>query len=317
MNKPLAKRLIKQMSDETISAIREDIQRDEYRHDSEIAKLHGVQWVVVAHIRDGLGLKPMTLTRMRMFDIIKHLRENPTHTDTSIAEHFGVSGATVAKYRRMLGIPSVRRGKQQPSDATLKARELLTNNPSMTDLEVSRQSRISFAHVARQRDFLGIPRSPINNRRPSPRLTYDYTAVDADIKAGNYSVTMIAKIHDIPIAWVKKRMNELGVRRRRALSPEERLQVESLLKSGSPRMTCKQIASLYGCSVSTIDKIRKEAGLRRLPPGNPKWEERRKAREMLNASDRKSLEVIARECGLSMTTVIKMTKDVNGEKWGV
>lgn len=317
MNKPLAKRLIKDMSPESVEAIREDIKRDQYRYDHEIAETHGVNPSVVAFVREQEGLKPMSPYRKRQGDIMRHLKAHPEDTNTQIAVMYRCSGASVAKYRKLLNIPSARRGIQRPSDATLKARELLTNNPLMTDLEVSRESGISFAHVARQRDLLGIPRSPRNNRRPSQRLSYDYTQVDADLMAGDFSVNIIANRHSIPINWVRKRCDEIGVQRRRQLSPEERTRVEEMLKSPAPRMTCRQIATIMGCSITTVDKIRKEIGLRRLPPGHPKWEERRKAREMLSAPDRKPIAQIARECGLSVTTVVKMKNDITAEKWGV
>ena len=317
MNKPLAKRLLKDMTPEQVEVIREDIKRDEYRYDGDIALAHDVQQSVVSFIREQEGLKPMSPYRKRQGDIMKHLKTNPGDTNTQISVLYRCSGATVAKYRKMLGVPSARRGIQQPSEATIKARELLTANPLITDLEVSRASGISFAHVARQRDLLGIPRSARNNRRSSQRVVFDYTEVDADLRAGDLSLVIIASRHAIPMNWVRRRCEEIGVKRRRPLSPDERSQVEEMLKSPLPRMTCRQIAEAIGCSVTTVDKIRKEIGLRRLPPGHPKWEERRKARELLSADNRKPLAEIARESGLSLTTVMKIKNDLAGEKWGV
>lgn len=317
VNKPLAKRIIKELPEELIQAIRDDIKRDEYRFDAEIAQGHGVLPAVVAYIRESEAMKPMTMYRKRQGDVMKHLREHPEMTDVDIAKLYRCTGTTVAKYRREMGIAPARRGIQQVSDNTIKARQMLTDNPTVTDLEVARACGISFAHVARQRDILGIPRSARNNRRPSPRLSHDYTAIDADIRAGEMSMLLISQVHGIPVKWVKMRANEIGVQRRRSLSPDEHAKIEEMLRQGSPRMTCKQIASIMNCSITTIDRIRKEIGLRRLPPGHMKWEERRKAREMLSSPNRPAITVIARECGLSVTTVSKMMKDAGGERWGV
>ena len=284
-----------------------ELERDWKRYDSEIASIVGVPINEVAKVRRKKLIPHYSPYVKRRMAIEADLRANPEVTDQQMAVKHRCCGVTVAKYRAELGLPKSKRATKNPSEATLKARAMLESDPTLTDLHVSRECGISFAHVARQRDLLGIPRSPRANRMTGrKRDNYDYTKVDADILSNDFTYKVISLRNGIPYEWVTNRARKLGINKRPRVNSETYQKVLDLLQQEN-RMTEKQIALTLGiASVYTVSAIRKKAGIPRLKPGLPKEEASKKAMALLSEPERKSLSQIARESGLTITTVTKI-----------
>ena len=90
------------------------------------------------------------------------------------------------------------------------------------------------------------------------------------------------------------------------MSPEKYQKILDLLGQEN-RMTDKKIALTLGVSsVYVVSEIRRKAGIPRLQPGVVKREATNQAMTLLSEPERKSLSQIARESGLTVTTVRKI-----------
>jgi predicted transcriptional regulator len=290
-----------------------ELTKNPRRLDSEIADLLGVNAIRVASIRRAKGFPNYSHVTRRKDNIQEELRQNPSLTNTYLSAKYNCSNATVACYREELNIPPAPRGPSQISEGTLKARAMLKEGTTLPDVHIASICGISFAHVARQRDVLGLPRSPRSNRVPSAKRHYDFTEIDQDIQSGIMSLSRITEKHNVPKAWVYERSRKLGVRTRK-VTPEIREQVEKILQQDE-RPTTTVIAQMFGVSPSSVNNIRKRLGVKRLPPGLPKVEESKRAMMLLAEPNRKTLTQIAVESGLTVTTVTKIRNRMrnNGE----
>jgi DNA-binding Lrp family transcriptional regulator len=284
-----------------------ELQRDWQRYDSDIASIVGVPIKEVAKSRRKNYIPHYSPYVKRRMAIEADLRANPEVTDQQMAVKHRCCGVTVAKYRAELGLPKAKRAVKTMSEATLKARAMLEADPTLTDLYISRECGISFAHVARQRDLMGLPRSPRGNRMTRrKRDSHDYTKIDADILSNDFTYKVISLRNSVPYEWVTNRARVLGVTKKRAVTPEVYQKVLDLLQQ-EDRMTDRQIANTLGIvSAYIVSEIRRKAGIPRLQPGLPKREASRQAMALLSEPDRKSLSQIARETGLTVTTVTKI-----------
>ncbi len=295
-----------------------ELERDWQRYDSDIASIVGVPMSEVAKVRRKKFIPHYSPYVKRRMAIEADLRANPEVTDQEMAVKHRCCGVTVAKYRAELGLPKSKRAVKRMSEATLKARAMLESDPTLTDLHVARECGISFAHVARQRDVMGIPRSPRSNRMARrKRENHDFTKIDEDILSNDFTYKVISLRNRVPYEWVTYRARQLGVTKRRAVTPEVYQKVLDLLQQ-EDRMTDRQIAMTLGIvSVYVVSEIRRKAGIPRLQPGLPKREASKKAMALLSEPDRKSLSQIARETGLTVTTVTKirnrMADNLKGE----
>lgn len=292
--------------------IREELNKNPLRYDNEIAEAIGVPTFMVRNLRSYEKYPRFTPYVKRRIEIEEYLTKEPQATDDEVAEIFSCCPATVATYRLAKGLPKAPRVKRV-SDKTMKARQMLLDNPELNDLYISRESGISFAHVARQRDLLGLQRSR-GKRTLKGRRLYDYSAIDIDITTGDISYGTIALRYKIPYSWVLLRAKEIGAGNRRRVSGDKKKKVMELLML-EPRPKDSEIAKIVGgCSGSYVSNLRKELGIKRLPPGLPKYEETRKAEELLRRHypHEKSLAVIATEAGLTVATVTKIRNRISG-----
>lgn len=294
----------KPTQDEQIIA---ELERDWQRYDSDIASILGVSVKEVERLRRKTFTPHYTPYVKRRLAIEADLRVNPDLTDQELAVKHHCSTITVAKYRAGLGLPKSRNKVRKISEGTHKARAMLKSDPMLTDIHISRECGISFAHVARQRDVLGIPRSPQSNRMASRvRGDYDYTKIDADINSNDFTYRVIAIRNEVPYEWVTQRAQQLGIKKRQRMSPEKYQKILDLLGQEN-RMTDKKIAVTLGVSsVYVVSEIRRKAGIPRLQPGVVKREASNQAMTLLSEPERKSLSQIARETGLTVTTVRKI-----------
>jgi len=284
-----------------------ELERDWQRYDSEIASILDVPVKEVERVRRKTFTPHYTPYVKRRFAIEADIRMNPDLADSELAVKHRCTVITVAKYRAGLGFPQSKKPDRKISEGTKKARAMLESDPTLTDIHISRECGISFAHVARQRDALGIPRSPQSNRMSSrKREKYDYTKIDADINCNDFTYRVIALRNEVPYEWVTQRARQLGIRKRQPWSPERYQAVLDLLNQ-EDRMTDKKIALTLGISsVYLVSEIRRKAGIPRLLPGLPKREATTQAMALLSEPERKSLAEIARESGLTITTVRKI-----------
>ena len=284
-----------------------ELERDWQRYDSDIASILGVSVKEVERLRRKTFTPHYTPYVKRRLAIEADLRVNPDLTDQELAVKHHCSTITVAKYRAGLGLPKSKNKVRKISEGTHKARAMLESDPMLTDIHISRECGISFAHVARQRDVLGIPRSPQSNRMASRvRGDYDYTRIDADINSNDFTYRVIAIRNEVPYEWVTQRAQQLGIKKRQRMSPEKYQKILDLLGQEN-RMTDKKIAVTLGVSsVYVVSEIRRKAGIPRLQPGVVKREATNQAMTLLSEPERKSLSQIARESGLTVTTVRKI-----------
>jgi DNA-binding Lrp family transcriptional regulator len=284
-----------------------ELERDWQRYDSDIASILGVSAKEVERLRRKTFTPHYTPYVKRRLAIEADLRATPDLTDQELAVKHHCSTITVAKYRAGLGLPKSKNKVRKISEGTHKARAMLELDPMLTDIHISRECGISFAHVARQRDVLGIPRSPQSNRMASRvRGDYDYTRIDADINSNDFTYRVIAIRNEVPYEWVTQRAQQLGIKKRQRMSPEKYQKILDLLGQEN-RMTDKKIAVTLGVSsVYVVSEIRRKAGIPRLQPGVVKREASNQAMTLLSEPERKSLSQIARETGLTVTTVRKI-----------
>jgi DNA-directed RNA polymerase specialized sigma subunit len=138
------------------------------------------------------------------------------------------------------------------------------------------------------------------------RGDYDYTRIDADINSNDFTYRVIAIRNEVPYEWVTQRAQQLGIKKRQRMSPEKYQKILDLLGQEN-RMTDKKIAVTLGVSsVYVVSEIRRKAGIPRLQPGVVKREASNQAMTLLSEPERKSLSQIARETGLTVTTVRKI-----------
>ena len=187
----------------------------------------------------------------------------------------------------------------------MTARALLLEQPNLPDSHIAELTGVSFAHIARQRDLMGIPRSPKATRKPNPRKLFDYTEVDKEIWAEDCSYKAIGIRHNIPYQWVTTRAKAIGYGAVNVAKSEIIAKTITELVNQPRRMTDRQIGIMLGVNPNYVRKIRLNAGIPRLEPGRPKYDERLRAQALLSESNPKSLEAIARETGLTVTTVAK------------
>jgi DNA-binding Lrp family transcriptional regulator len=284
-----------------------ELERDWQRYDSDIASILGVSAKEVERLRRKTFTPHYTPYVKRRLAIEADLRATPDLTDQELAVKHHCSTITVAKYRAGLGLPKSKNKVRKISEGTHKARAMLELDPMLTDIHISRECGISFAHVARQRDVLGIPRSPQSNRMASRvRGDYDYTRIDADINSNDFTYRVIAIRNEVPYERVTQRAQQLGIKKRQRMSPEKYQKILDLLGQEN-RMTDKKIAVTLGVSsVYVVSEIRRKAGIPRLQPGVVKREASNQAMTLLSEPERKSLSQIARETGLTVTTVRKI-----------
>lgn len=283
-----------------------ELESNPFRLDTEIGTAIGVPPSRVKLIRRNEGFPNYSHITRRKQQIQESLTQNPNQTNIELAIAYGTTASSVAKYRAEIGVDPTPRGawKREIGEGTKKCREMLMQGTELPDLYIAEECGISFAHVARQRDLLGLSRSPRSNRRVNLKKKFDWTGVDHDIKEDIISLTNIAIKYNIPVAWVNERSRSIGVRNRK-MTPETRKRVEDMLRQ-EPRPTSTQIAKAVGLSASTVDKVRKDLGIPRLPPGRPKYEETKRAMVLLAQPNRAPLTEIAKKSGLTVTTVTKI-----------
>lgn len=294
----------KKLTPKQKAMVRWELMRDPKRYDSDIALILGIKATEVAYYRRQKGYPHYSPYTIRHEAVNADLLADPTVRDTVLALKHRCSNGTVARYRAELGLPKNRGSGTRPAgEKTITARGLLREQPNLTDSYIAELTGVSFAHIARQRDLMGLPRSPKNNRKPSARKLFDYTEVDKEIWAEDCSFKAISIRHNIRYQWVTARAKEIGHVRN---FKDETIPKTVLDLVNQPRrMTDVQIGIMLGVSPNYVRKIRLNAGIPRLEPGRPKYDERLRAQALLSESNRKSLEVIARETGLTVTTVAK------------
>jgi len=277
-----------------------------HRLDTEIAELLGVSAIRVAGIRRAKGFPNYSHMTRRKEQIQAELRENPDLTNATLATKYNCALQSVARYRSELGIAPAKRGAygRPIGEGTLKCREMLLAGTDLPDIHIANECGISFAHVARQRDVLGLPRSGRSNRLPSAKRQFDFTGVEEEITNGDMTLARIAEKWSIPVSWVNERSRMMNVRRKR-LDEATKSKIGEMLRR-KDRPTTTQIAETLGISSSTVNNVRKELGVKRLPPGRPKYEETKRAQKLLASPNRKSLAAIAKESHLTIATVTKI-----------
>lgn len=284
--------------------VRWELMRDPKRYDSDIALILGVKATDVAYYRRQKGYPHCSPYTIRHEAVNADLIADPTVRNSVLALKHHCDVATVAKYRTELGLPkNVGWGTRPAGEETMHARAILREQPNLTNSYIAKLTGVSFTHVARQRDFMGIPRSPKNNRKPKARELFDYTEVDKEIWAEDCSYKAIGIRHNIRYQWVTARAKAIGYVRK---TKDETIPKTILDLVNQPRrMTDRQIGRMLGVNPNYVRKIRLNAGIPRLEPGRPKYDERLRAQALLSESNPKSLEAIARETGLTVTTVAK------------
>ena len=304
-----AMHLTKEQRDRVVA----ELTKNPNRLDVEIAEALGIEAVRVKDIRRQRGFPNYSHITRRKLAIQEELRDNPMLSNLELAEKYGTSAISVAKYREQVGIPPKPRGSanKPPSEGTLKCRAMLMAGTDLPDIHIAKVCGISFAHVARQRDLLNIPRSGRSNRIPTGKKIYDFSKVDADILANEMSLARIARKHNIPIVWVSERTKLLGGRRR-FLDADTRSKIRELLMR-EERMTTTEIGKMLGVSSSTVNNVRKNMGVDRLPPGRAKIAETKRAQVLLSGKTPMTLTAIARESGLTVTTVTKIRNRMMSE----
>lgn len=277
-----------------------------HRLDTEIGELLNLPAVRVGQIRRTKGFPNYSHITRRKFQIQAELQQNPDLTNSALAEKYGCSMISVARYRSEIGIAPAKRGNgtYEVSEGTMKCREMLLAGTTLPDVHIAKACGISFAHVARQRDLLGLQRSGRSNRLPSTKSTFDFTGIDAEIIAKDMSLTRIAEKWSVPVSWVNERSRQIGIRRN-GVDQSTMDKIRELLMR-EDRMTTTQIAEMLNVSASTVNNVRKKVGVKRLPPGLPKYEETKRAQKLLADPNRKSLSAIAKESNLTVATVTKI-----------
>jgi hypothetical protein len=296
----------KKLTSEQKEMIYRELVRDPMRHDLDIALSLGVKATSVSHYRRRYGYPNYSMAQGRRDAIKADLLADPTISNSVIALKHHCDTSTVRKYRTELGLPKPPKSARIPilrpvGEKALQIRAILLEQPNLSDRCIAKLTDVSSTHVVRQRDALGIPRS--TNRSPSAKSRFDYTEVDKEIWAKNYSFKAIAARHNILPAWITARAKAIGYVRN---SQNETITKTVLDLVNQPkRMTDKQIGIMLGVSPNHVRRIRLNAGIPRLDPGRPKYDERLRAQALLSESNPKSLEMIARETGLTVTTVAK------------
>lgn len=283
-----------------------ELESNPLRFDSEIAEVVGVPPSRVKLVRRNGGFPNYSHITRRKSQIQESLLNDPSQTNSELAIAYGTTTASVAKYRAEIGVAPTPRGawRREIGEGTKKCREMLMKGTELPDIHIAEECGISFAHVARQRDLLGLSRSSRSNRLSSPKKNFDWTGVDYDINEDIISLATIAMKHGIPVGWVNERSRSIGVRNRK-MTPAVRAQIEEMLRQ-EPRPTSTEIGKAVGLSASTVDKVRKDLGIPRLPPGRPKYEETKRAMVLLAQPNRPALTEIAKRSGLTVTTVTKI-----------
>lgn len=299
------------LTPEQRAMVRRELMRDPKRYDSDIALILGLKATEVSYYRRRNGYPNYSPYTIRHDAINTELLADPSVRDSALALKYRCSLPTVAKYRAELGLPkSALRYYRKAGEGTMQARAILLEQPTLPDSYIAELTGISDAHIGRQRDLLGIPRSPKATRKPNPRELFDYTEVDAEILAEDCSYKMISIRHDIRYQWVTARAKAIGYVRN---SKNETIAKTVLELVNQPRrMTDVQIGKMLRVSPNYVRKIRLDAGIPRLDPGRPKHDECLKAEVLLSEPNRKSLKVIARETGLTVTTVAKVRDKMTG-----
>ena len=293
--------------------VRRELMRDPKRYDSDIALIVGVKATDVSYYRRRNGYPHYSPYTIRHDAINAELLADPNVRDSVFALKHRCSLATVAKYRAELGLPIQPKRvpkRRPPGEKTMTARALLLEQPNLPDSHIAELTGVSFAHIARQRDLMGIPRSPKATRKPNPRELFDYTEVDKEIWAEDCSFKAISTRHNIRYQWVTARAKAIGYVRN--CKNEAIAKTIFDLVNQPRRMTDVQIGIMLGVSPNYVRKIRLDAGIPRLDPGCPKHEECLRAEALLSEPNRKSLKVIARETGLTVTTVAKVRDKMLG-----
>ena len=283
-----------------------ELTKDPNRLDSEIGEILRVPSIRVGAIRRQRGFANYSYITRRKMLIQAELKNNPSISNMELARKHKTTAVTVARYREQVGVSPAPRGSagRPLSEGTMKCRAMLLDGTHLPDIHIAKVCGISFAHVARQRDLLGLPRSSRSNRLPTGRATYDFSVVDEEIRAGELTLVRIAEKHRIPVSWVTTRSTQVGGRINR-ISPDVRKKIEDVLKQ-EKRPTTTVIGEMFGVSSSTVNAIRREIGVRRLPPGLPKYEETKRATVLLSGKKSMTLKAIAHESGLTVATVTKI-----------
>ena len=289
--------------------------RDPKRYDSDIALIVGVKATEVSYYRRRNGYPNYSPYTIRHDAINAELLADPNVRDSVFALKHRCALATVAKYRAELGLPIQPKRvpkRRPPGEKTMTARALLLEQPNLPDSHIAELTGVSFAHIARQRDLMGIPRSPKATRKPNPRELFDYTEVDKEIWAEDCSYKAIGIRHDIRYQWVTARAKAIGYSAVNVAKSEIIAKTIFDLVNQPRRMTDVQIGKMLTVSPNYVRKIRLDAGIPRLDPGRPKHDECLQAEVLLSEPNRKSLKVIARETGLTVTTVAKVRDKMTG-----
>lgn len=293
--------------------VRRELMRDPKRYDSDIALIVGIKATDVSYYRRRNGYPHYSPYTIRHDAINAELLADPNVRDSVFALKYRCSLATVAKYRAELGLPIQPKRvpkRRPPGEKTMTARALLLEQPNLPDSHIAELTGVSFAHIARQRDLMGIPRSPKATRKHKPRELFDYTEVDKEIWAEDCSFKAISIRHNIRYQWVTARAKAIGYVRN---CKNEAIAKTVLDLVNQPRrMTDVQIGKMLGVSPNYVRNIRLKAGIPRLDPGRPKYDECLRAEALLSEPNRKSLKVIARETGLTVTTVAKVRDKMLG-----
>ena len=292
--------------------VRRELMRDPKRYDSDIALILGVKATEVSYYRRRNGYPNYSPYTIRHDAIHADLLADPAVHDSVLALKYRCSLPTVAKYRAELGLPKSAPKWRPAGEGTMHARAILLEQPTLPDSYIAELTGISFAHIARQRDLMGIPRSPKATRKPNPRELFDYTEVDKEIWAEDCSYKAIGIRHNIPYQWVTARAKAIGYSAVNVAKSEIIAKTIFDLVNQPRRMTDVQIGKMLKVSPNYVRKIRLNAGIPRLDPGRPKYDECLRAEALLSEPNRKSLKVIARETGLTVTTVAKVRDKMTG-----